>query len=149
MSVAPPSARRDLVAQLRRVAGAVGEHYDASAAAVGLNARQARLLFVLAVKPVNMLGLTSALGLPKSTMTGLVTRMERAGLLERDAPASDRRSLIATPTERGVATSHEFEADLAGRVKALLAGLDAHEQHELAGLLTDLLGELLRAQSRA
>ncbi|WP_375385177.1 MarR family winged helix-turn-helix transcriptional regulator [uncultured Microbacterium sp.] len=146
MSADVSAAHDGLITQLGRVAATVAAHYDASAAAVGLDSQQARLLFILVVKPVNMLGLTSSLNVPKSTMTGLVARMERSDLLERDPAAGDRRSLVATPTAAGRTRSREFERDLAGRVSALLAGLDQDEQHEVADLLSEVL---TRVESRS
>ncbi|MEJ1231133.1 MAG: MarR family transcriptional regulator [Galbitalea sp.] len=48
-----------------------------------------------------MLGLTSALNVPKSTMSGLITRMESAGLVSREQDPRDRRHLLAKPTPEG------------------------------------------------
>ncbi len=136
----------ELVAQLIRVAEDILERYDASAAFVGLSAQEARLLFILGVKPANMLGLTQALRVPKSTMTGLVARMERQGLVTRDRDASDRRHLVTNPTELGTAVSHRFERDLADRVSSALDGFDGAERQELAELLTEVLVRIEPAQ---
>ncbi len=139
MSAGAAPARDGLVAQLIRVADEILDRYDASAATVGLSAQEARLLFILGVRPVNMLGLTQALQVPKSTMTGLIARMERQRLVTRDRDADDRRHLVANPTELGTDVSHRFGRDLAGRVDAALAGLGDAEQQELAELLTEVL----------
>lgn len=139
MPVGPHSAPDALVAQLIRASSTVGEHYHSSAAAVGLTVQEAQLLFILSVQPRNMLGLTSALRIPKSTMTGLMARMEMAGLVVRDRAEGDRRHLLATPTARGTALARQFERDLAARVSGALAGLDGPEQHELAALLSEVL----------
>jgi DNA-binding MarR family transcriptional regulator len=125
--------------ELIRATTAVGEHYYASAAAVGLSVQEARLLFILSARPSNMLGLTSALGVPKSTMTGLVARMESAGLVVRAQDPADRRRLITEPTAKGRAAAATFARDLATRVSAVLSPLDASEQSELAVLLGEIL----------
>jgi DNA-binding MarR family transcriptional regulator len=142
MTTAPRSAPRratSATAEVVRATTAVGEHYYASASAVGLSVQEARLLFILTQNPSNMLGLTSALSVPKSTMTGLVARIESAGLVVRTQDPRDRRHLVATPTLAGIAVADAFAADLASRVSGVLAGLDAAERGELAGLLIDVL----------
>jgi DNA-binding MarR family transcriptional regulator len=121
---------------LIRAATAVGDVYDEVAGALGLTAQQARLLFVLARRPTNMLGLGHVLGLGKSTMTGVVARMEAAGLVERSPDPGDRRHLVVAPTDRGAELAERFEAELRARVVALLDGLGPREQTTLGALLS-------------
>jgi DNA-binding MarR family transcriptional regulator len=131
--------RAGTTAEVIRATAAVGEFYYASASAVGLTVQEARLLFILGLEPRNMLGLTSALKLPKSTMTGLIARMESAGLLVREPDDRDRRRLVATPTAAGREAAARFAHDLAGRVDAALSPLGAGQRAELASILTDVL----------
>jgi MarR family transcriptional regulator, lower aerobic nicotinate degradation pathway regulator len=128
-----------LSADLLRATTAVGEHYYASANAVGLSVQEARLLFVLSLAPSNMLGLTAALNVPKSTMSGLIGRMESAGLIMREQDPNDRRNLLASPTAQGSAAAKAFAEDLASRVSGVLSGLDAREQSDLAAILSEIL----------
>jgi DNA-binding MarR family transcriptional regulator len=128
-----------VAAELIRATTAVGEHYYASATAVGLSVQEARLLFILGLKPSNMLGLTSALNVPKSTMSGLITRMESTGLVVREPDPRDRRHLLAMPTREGTAVATAFARDLASRVTRVLSVLDAGEQAELADILSEVL----------
>lgn len=137
MSATPPPP--DAVSQLLAATTTVGEHYYAAAGGLGLTVQEARLLFVLASNPSTMLGLTAALRVPKSTMTGLITRMESAGLVERSRDPSDGRAMVATPTDRGRDVSARFARDLAERVGGVLAALDETERTELAGILSELL----------
>jgi DNA-binding MarR family transcriptional regulator len=125
--------------ELIRTTTAVGEHYYAAASAVGLSVQEARLLYILSLNPSNMLGLTSALNVPKSTMSGLVARMESAGLVVRSHATHDRRNLIATPTQKGTAVAIGFARDLAERVSGVLSDLDADERIELADILSEVL----------
>jgi DNA-binding MarR family transcriptional regulator len=126
-------------AEMLRATTAVGEHYYAAASAVGLSVQEARLLYILSLNPRNMLGLTSALNVPKSTMSGLIMRMESAGLIVRSPAPRDRRNLLATPTQRGTTVATEFARDLAERVSGVLSGLDAEERIELADILSEVL----------
>jgi DNA-binding MarR family transcriptional regulator len=135
----PRSKSSPATAEVIRATTAVGEHYYASASAVGLSVQEARLLYILSLNPSNMLGLTSALNVPKSTMGGLVTRMESAGLVVRSPDPRDRRNLLATPTSRGTAVANAFASDLAARVSTVLSVLDVEERVELADILSEIL----------
>jgi DNA-binding MarR family transcriptional regulator len=131
----------DLVDELIRATTTVGEHYYASAGRVGLGVQEARLLFILTSTPQNMLGLSSSLNLPKSTLTGLIARMESAGLIARQRGPEDRRNLLATPTAQGRKVAAAFAADLARRVSGLI---DDPSSAELAAILSAMLA---RAES--
>jgi MarR family transcriptional regulator, lower aerobic nicotinate degradation pathway regulator len=133
------SASPNVTTELIRVATTVGEHYYESAAAVGLSVQEARLLFILAVKPTNMLGLRSALRVPKSTMTGLMSRMEFAGLIERSTDVDDARQIVATPTRLGTSAAAAFIVELRTRVEGVLSALDRTEQRELGGIFSEML----------
>jgi DNA-binding MarR family transcriptional regulator len=124
---------------LIRVATAVTELYDDSSAKVGLTTQQARLLFVVARRPTNMLGLSSAMRLTKSTMTGVIDRLENAGLISRIPDPHDRRQLIVTPTALGAAKALEFEEDLKYNVRRLVSILDPEQSRQFAGLLSTVL----------
>ena len=141
----PPSATEEVI----RATTAVGEHYYAAASAVGLSVQEARLLYILSLNPSNMLGLTSALNVPKSTMSGLITRMESAGLVVRSPDPRDRRNLLATPTQRGTAVASAFASDLATRVSDALSVLDSEERVELADILSEILVAIEPRSARA
>jgi len=92
-----------------------------------------RVLARLGEVPVSRYG--SELGLPRSTITNLVDRLERAGLVARVASPSDRRVTLVRLTEPGQdaveARTRISESDLG---RGLLA-LDATDQTTLAELL--------------
>ena len=138
----PRNESAAVAAEVIRATTAVGEHYYASASAVELSVQEARLLYILSVKPSNMLGLTSALRVPKSTMTGLVARLESAGLVVRKQDPHDRRRLLAMPTPAGTAVATAFAGELAQRVTTALSALDADEQGELADILSEILEDI-------
>ena len=117
----------------------VGEHYYEVSRSLGLTVQEARMLFILGAKPANMLGLRSSLRVPKSTMTGLVTRMEAAGLIVRERDPQDRRHFITTATAEGERVANDFGRELAARVETLASGYEPEERAELAGILSDFL----------
>jgi DNA-binding MarR family transcriptional regulator len=127
---------------LIRAATAVTEVYQRIGADLGLTMQQARLLFILHRQPTNMLGLGSALRLTKSTMTGVVARMESAGLVMRVPDEADRRNFVVTPTDHGAQVAEEFERRLRTEVRRMLQVLDPAERETLGALLTTVIAGL-------
>jgi DNA-binding MarR family transcriptional regulator len=73
------------------------------------------------------------------TMTNRVDRLAARGLVERLPDPSDRRGVLVRLTDAGRTTVDGALEGLLGRERALLAGLDADEQRDLAGLLRCLV----------
>lgn len=126
---------------LVRVGTAIAEIYDQESRAIGLTSQQARLLFILAEEPANMLGLSNALKVQKSTMTSLIDRMEELELLTRAPDAADRRRLVVEITPLGAQKSKDFWIGMRAAVTQLIAPLNEVESGALARLLSVILGE--------
>jgi DNA-binding MarR family transcriptional regulator len=75
------------------------------------------------------------LGLAKSSLTGLVDRTERNGLVRRESDPSDARAVRIVLTPRGAKLADEFYAETCLRVERLADGLSSAERELLAGLL--------------
>lgn len=75
-------------------------------------------------------------------MTSRLDRLEDAGLLERHADPSDRRSLVVHLTDRGVDLVDQVLESNLERQQHLLAALDADDQSALAQLLRRILVNL-------
>ena len=92
-----------------------------------------RVLAGLGEVPVSRYG--AELGVPRSTITNLVDRLEHAGLVARVASASDRRVTLVRLTETGQdaveARTRISESDVGRGILAL----DASDQTTLAELL--------------
>src|SRR6516162_7161734 len=73
------------------------------------------------------------------TMTNRIDRLAAAGLVRREPDPRDRRGVLVTLTEQGVARADAALADLLRRERMLLAGLDAGERQQLADLMRVLL----------
>ncbi len=73
------------------------------------------------------------------TMTNRIDRLAAAGLVRREPDPRDRRGVLVTLTGRGRTRVDAALADLLHREQALLAGLDAGQRRELAGLMRILL----------
>jgi DNA-binding MarR family transcriptional regulator len=100
---------------------------------------QATVLFLLTEKDCRMMSeLGRIIGVDNSAMTGLVDRLEKAGLVRREAKRDDRRALLIriTPEGRGMAVKatkivhgvnekiqEGFEAGQIAALKAVLLGI--------------------------
>ena len=109
------------------------------AAARDLSIIQARLLGVLRDRRPTMNELAKFLALDKSSVSGLVDRAERRGLVARVPSTTDRRSVLVGLTDDGralvsrVATA--FEAD----VSTLLGRLPPPDREALSRLVSRVL----------
>src|SRR5580704_9923120 len=77
-----------------------------------LSLTQLRVLAILRDRRVAMTALADYLGLEKSTMSGLVERAEKRGLLERAPGASDRRVVEVFVTSRGAKLARQLYAEV-------------------------------------
>ncbi len=90
--------------------------------------------------------LAARLRVSAATVSGLVSRLERRGLVRRERSATDRRTKELLLTDDGVALLQRLDtagAELWGR---LVGGLTDGEVSQLVGL-TDRIIEILRAQA--
>ena len=124
---------------LVRVSTAISGIYDEVSAHHGLTRQQSRLLFVLHRHPTNMLGLGAELNLVKSTMTGVVARMEEAGWVQRSEDPRDRRNAVLTLTPEGDTVAARFEHEMGTRMLELLQPLDADDRAALGSLLSRVM----------
>jgi len=73
------------------------------------------------------------------TMTNRIDRLAAAGLVSRRRDPQDKRGVLVQLTGDGLRTVDNALAALLAREEALLTGLDAGQQEQLAGLLRILL----------
>ena len=100
---------------------------------------QLRLLGVLRDRKPTMNELARLLGLDKSSVTGLIDRAERRGLVMRVPSATDRRAVLVSLTDHGrslaAAGAARFEAD----ITLLLEHLPPADRDALSQLISRLL----------
>src|SRR6201995_3717918 len=113
-----PAARKQLspVDGLAQLSFLIQGLLERRAAEHDLSIIQARLLGVLRDRRPTMNELARLLGLDKSSITGLVDRAERRGLVMRVPSTTDRRAVLVSLTDEGRAlvsrASARFEADV-------------------------------------
>jgi DNA-binding MarR family transcriptional regulator len=98
-----PAARKQLspVDGLAQLSFLIQALLERQAAEHDLSIIQTRLLGVLRDRKPTMNELARFLGLDKSSVTGLVDRAERRGLVVRVPSATDRRSVLVSLTDKG------------------------------------------------
>src|SRR5258705_8225278 len=133
--MAKREGRIGIVAALVRTTFLVNAGYAESGREHGLTPQQGQLLCVLMAQPYGMGELSAMLGLAKSSLTGLVDRTERNGLVRREPDPRDTRAVRGALTARGSRLAAEFYAATCRRIEQLAAGLSAAERDTLAGLL--------------
>jgi DNA-binding MarR family transcriptional regulator len=84
--------------------------------------------------------------LSPATVSGILDRVERLGLLARARSTTDRRRVLLTLTERGRERIRDTPAPLQEEFAARVGGLPASEQRELLRSLEKVV-ELLEAES--
>jgi DNA-binding MarR family transcriptional regulator len=110
----------------------VGREHD-------ITPQQAQLLCALISGPVGMTELSRVLHLEKSSLSGLVDRVERRGLLARVREARDRRACQVALTDEGIRLAVETHDDLTRRLDALAADLPEPGKAVLTSAITHLL----------
>lgn len=125
-----------VVPALVRASFLVNAVYAESGREHGLTAQQGQLLCVLMKQPYGMGELSTTLGLAKSSLTGLVDRTERNGLVQRESDPDDTRAVRVALTPRGSKLATEFYDETCRRIGELPIGLSAAERATLAGLLS-------------
>jgi DNA-binding MarR family transcriptional regulator len=133
--MAEPGEEIGVVGALVRSAFLVNAVYAESGREHGLTPQQGQLLCVLMGKPYGMGELGATLRLAKSSLTGLVDRSERIGLVRREADPQDMRAVRVALTQQGRRLAEEFYGETCRRIAELAAGLDAAERDGLAALL--------------
>ncbi|MFJ8465542.1 MarR family winged helix-turn-helix transcriptional regulator [Streptomyces swartbergensis] len=130
-----------VVAALVRAAFLVDGVYAEASRAYGLTPQQGKLLCVLMPQPYGMGELGEMLGLAKSSLTGLVDRTVRRGLVRREADPRDGRAVRVGLTEEGAALAEKFYAETCRRMEALPSGLNSAERERLAVLLSRVVAD--------
>lgn len=122
----------------------IQDHLAAEAAAEGVPTGVAHLLSYLgSYAPVPLGALVQVFGLRKSTLTGLVDRLEQAGLAARAVNPDDRRSFLVDLTPAG----QDAAARLRVRLEAFEAALDAQLSPDQRQAFTRMLDAIKRVTS--
>jgi DNA-binding MarR family transcriptional regulator len=132
-----------------RLASSAALFVDAFAERIGLNPTDLRCLQVVVDRPgvtASELGDRSAL--TSGAVTGVLDRLERAGLVERVADPADRRRTHVRALPKGEAAVSGISDALASGVDAVLAPLDQRQAAAVRGFVEGLPAVLEREAMR-
>lgn len=104
-----------------------------------LSLTQVRVLAILRDRRLRMAALADYLGLEKSTMSGLVDRAEKRGLMRRAPSGTDGRATEVMLTEAGAELFDRQYARVVRELAPLLGALTAAERNRLQALLEKML----------
>lgn len=101
-----------------------------------LSLTQLRVLAILRDRKVGVTALATYLGLEKSTLSGLVDRAEKRGLLERARDEADARNIHLTLSAAGRALANRVETQIGQALEPTIEKLTSTERERLQALLT-------------
>ena len=107
--------------------------------------REALAVLEGAREPLSPTTIADRLIVTTASVTSLLDTLERRGLVERRADPSDRRRLLVSITDDGVAVVNAFLPELVALQTAAMSTLSEQQRRQLIGLLTrvdDALGAL-------
>lgn len=102
--------------------------------------------FLLEEDDVPLKDLVEKMDIRPSSLSELVRKLQRAGLVETQEDAQDRRSVRVRLTGEGRSRAQETVSAREEKLSALFAGLTEEEQQTLLALLTKLNDSLLEKQ---
>jgi DNA-binding MarR family transcriptional regulator len=139
MPRSPTSGDADLVDGLFQLSFHLHATLARLAAEHELSLIQVRLLGILRDREPAMLALARHLALEKSSLSGLVDRAEKRGLVERFASASDGRASHVRITAQGRKLSRAIEDAVTAEVRQLVAVLAKADRDRLARLVAQII----------
>ncbi|MFD4872889.1 MarR family winged helix-turn-helix transcriptional regulator [Streptomyces sp. NPDC058420] len=140
-SPAPSPAAEDLglVDGLAQLSFLVQSSLAETAAQHELSVVQSRMLGILRDREPTMNQLGRHLGLDKSSITGLVDRAQRRGLVTRTASSVDRRSFQVSITDAGRRLVEQVAAEFAERIERCVEPLTEADRKRLSRMATRIV----------
>jgi DNA-binding MarR family transcriptional regulator len=123
---------------LVQVSFAVMAQLSQAGAAHDLSLTQLRALAILRDRNLKMAELATFLGLDRSSVSGLIDRAARRGLVRRDASSDDGRAVRVSLTPAGLRLAREMTDEIGSLIIPMTNGLSTADQKRLGGLLNRL-----------
>jgi DNA-binding MarR family transcriptional regulator len=133
------TGQQELISALVRASFATTAVLSRVAAEYDLSLTQLRVLAILRDRRVRMSELADYLGLDKSTISGLVDRAEKRGLLQRAPSPADGRATDVFLTSEGMQLADLGEAKIARSLSLMTGKLTKAEALRLTALLEYVL----------
>jgi DNA-binding MarR family transcriptional regulator len=137
----PDTAEEELVDALAQSAFVVMGALTRIAAGHDLSLTQLRVLGILRDRRLRVVELARFLGLEKSTMSGLVDRAVRRGLLVRGRDAEDGRAVTVAMTPAGLDLAERVHGEVRAALAPVTGRLDAEQARRLTALHQRMLDQ--------
>lgn len=105
-----------------------------------LSLTQLRVLAILRDRSARMSELAGYLGLDRSTISGLVDRAQRRGLLQREPDPEDARAVGVRLTPAGAVLARQGASEVASALAPVLGHLSQADARRLTALLRSVAG---------
>jgi DNA-binding MarR family transcriptional regulator len=135
----PPTEDLGLVDGLAQLSFLVQSTLAEIAGQYDLSVVQTRMLGILRDREPTMNQLGHHLGLDKSSITGLVDRAQRRGLVTRTPSTVDRRSFQVSITDAGRQLVEQVAAQFAERIERCVEPLPATDRKRLSRMATRIV----------
>lgn len=136
-----------LISQIKQVQGRVFEHLLQQAELDFFNGAQGRILYVLWQEDgLPIVEVSKRTGLAKTTLTGMLDRMESLGLISRIPDPEDRRQQRIVLTEKSKALADKYENVSQLMAEIFYRGFQESEILEFETSLKKILGNLEEAE---
>ncbi|WP_405856015.1 MarR family transcriptional regulator [Streptomyces sp. NBC_01515] len=135
----PPTADLGLVDGLAQLSFLVQSALAEIAGQYDLSVVQTRMLGILRDREPTMNQLGHHLGLDKSSITGLVDRAQRRGLVTRTPSTVDRRSFQVSITDAGRQLVEQVAAQFAERIERCVEPLPGTDRKRLSRMATRIV----------
>ncbi len=141
-----PSQAPEIVASLRRVLSRIGGESSAVWMELEVTMSQMKVLMLLREHGALRVGvLARHLNVSTPTITGIVDRLVRQGLVERANDPSDRRVVLNGLTDKGVEAMERLAQRSDAEVQRMVGALSVEEQTAIARSLKRLDEALMPA----
>lgn len=129
--------------QLAKASRAGTRHWSESVAEFGVTSVQAMVLGFLAEEDgISSGNLGNRAQLDSATLTGILDRLARSGLVERKDNPDDRRGILIYLTEKGRSVGSGIHDRIESANRSFLAGLTAEEEIIFRTLLGKLMSQV-------
>lgn len=127
--------------QLAKASQAGSKFWSSCVSKYNLTAVQGMVMNFLGQKDsITASELGNRTGLDSATLTGILDRLESAGLMERKRHPDDRRAILVCLTKKGRETTGDLYDMAAQANRSFLASLTQEEASTLKGLLSKVRG---------
>jgi MarR family transcriptional regulator, organic hydroperoxide resistance regulator len=131
-----------IVTSVQRATHLIGRHLDSALAEIGVDQAEAHVLSALSDRAMSVGALVEVVGFRRSTLTNVLDRLERRGLVQREINPADRRSFVVRPTRGGERAARKVAVAFAAvdaQLERTASATDRKSFDAVLGKLEDLL----------